>query len=238
MTKTTANRDLKNHVYGILKDRIIHCIYPPGSILNEAQIAAELGFSRTPVREAISRLETDNFLKVMPKKGIYIRDIQLSDVIQIFQARTEIEPIAVRMAGPRLPKNELLLFCDKFNLEVSNIQNGFQLDTAMHLFIIEHCGNQFIIDMMHKVFDENTRIIISSKQNQIQIHDARLEHLEIITTLLEEDFEKAAQIMRAHIDNCKHAALDYFYSLQTCIAAPSETYKNHLKKYESSIGHH
>ena len=224
----TANKDLKNHTYCILKERLVNCIYPPGTLLNEAQLAADLGASRTPVREAISRLEMEGFVKIMPKKGIYVTDISLNDVLQIFQTRIEIEPIAVRLAAPHLPREELLAFCGKFKGEAPDIQNGFRLDTAMHLFIIEHCGNRYIIDMMHRIFDENTRVIISSKQNQVQIHDARLEHLDILNSLLDKDTERAIALMQSHIENCRKAALDYFCSIQTYMDSPSQTYKNQL----------
>ncbi len=224
----TANKDLKNHTYCILKERLVNCIYPPGTLLNEAQLAADLGASRTPVREAISRLEMEGFVKIMPKKGIYVTDIALNDVLQIFQTRIEIEPIAVRLAAPHLPREELLAFCGKFKGEAPDIQNGFRLDTAMHLFIIEHCGNRYIIDMMHRIFDENTRVIISSKQNQVQIHDARLEHLDILNSLLDKDTERAIALMQSHIENCRKAALDYFCSIQTYMDSPSLTYKNQL----------
>ena len=224
----TANKDLKNHTYCILKERLVNCIYPPGTLLNEAQLAADLGASRTPVREAISRLEMEGFVKIMPKKGIYVTDISLNDVLQIFQTRIEIEPIAVRLAAPHLPREELLAFCGKFKGEAPDIQNGFRLDTAMHLFIIEHCGNRYIIDMMHRIFDENTRVIISSKQNQVQIHDARLEHLDILNCLLDKDTERAIALMQSHIENCRKAALDYFCSIQTYMDSPSLTYKNQL----------
>ena len=224
----TANKDLKNHTYCILKERLVNCIYPPGTLLNEAQLAADLGASRTPVREAISRLEMEGFVKIMPKKGIYVTDISLNDVLQIYQTRIEIEPIAVRLAAPHLPREELLAFCGKFKGEAPDIQNGFRLDTAMHLFIIEHCGNRYIIDMMHRIFDENTRVIISSKQNQVQIHDARLEHLDILNSLLDKDTERAIALMQSHIENCRKAALDYFCSIQTYMDSPSLTYKNQL----------
>ena len=224
----TANKDLKNHTYCILKERLVNCIYPPGTLLNEAQLAADLGASRTPVREAISRLEMEGFVKIMPKKGIYVTDISLNDVLQIFLTRIEIEPIAVRLAAPHLPREELLAFCGKFKGEAPDIQNGFRLDTAMHLFIIEHCGNRYIIDMMHRIFDENTRVIISSKQNQVQIHDARLEHLDILNSLLDKDTERAIALMQSHIENCRKAALDYFCSIQTYMDSPSLTYKNQL----------
>lgn len=229
---TNVNRDLKNHTYQILKERLINCVYEPGTMLNEAQLATDLGLSRTPVREAISRLEMDGFIKIIPKKGIYVSDIQLSDVLQIFQARYEIEPVALRMAAPHLPLEELYAFRDKFNGDLTDIQNGFRLDTAMHLFIIEHCGNRYMIDMMHKLFDDNTRVVIASKQNQVQIHDARMEHLEIIETLIDKEYEKAAIMMQAHIESCRRAALDYFYSIQAYSTTPPSTYKQRLKELD------
>ncbi len=231
MMPTKENRDLKNHAYQIIKERLINCIYEPGSFLNESQLAADLGLSRTPVREAINRLESEGLVKIMPKKGIFVSDIQLSDVLQIFQARIEIEPVALRMAAPHLPLEELLKFQKTFTQDFQDIQNGFRLDTAMHLFIIEYCGNRYIIDMMHKLFDDNTKVVIASKQNLVQIHDARLEHLDIINTLIEKDYEKAAVLMRTHIETCRRAALDYFYSLEAYNTASPETYKYHLKAF-------
>ena len=164
----------------------------------------------------------------MPKKGIFVSDIQLSDVLQIFQARIEIEPVALSMAAPHLPTEELLHFRNTFTQDFPDIQNAFRLDTAMHLFIIEYCGNRYIIDMMHKLFDDNTKVVIASKQNRVQIHDARLEHLNIINTLIDKNYEKAAILMKTHIESCRRAALDYFYSMESYNTVSPETYKNHL----------
>ncbi|WP_320956622.1 GntR family transcriptional regulator [Enterocloster asparagiformis] len=228
-----ANKDLKNHAYSVIKDRLINCIYEPGSFLNESMLANELGLSRTPIREAISRLETDGLLVVMPKKGIYVSEISINDVHQIFQTRLEIEPITVRMASSYLPEDVLLTFKQKFSeKETGDIKNSFKLDTAMHLFIIEYCGNRYIIEMMKKLFEDNTRVIIASKQNQCNIHDARLEHLEIIDSLLSHDTEKSVELMRTHIESCRRAAIDYFYSLQAYTTTPSDTYKKVLQELE------
>ena len=229
---TIANRNLKNEVYQILKERLINCVYPPGSIINEAQLSAELNLSRTPVREAISRLEMDGFIKIMPKKGLYVTDILLSNIIQLFQTRIEIEPITLRMAAPYLPEQELLAFCNKFEEELVDIRNGFRLDTAIHLFIIEHCGNKYLIDMMHRVFDENTRVIISSKQNQVQIHDARAEHLELLSALLKKDIDNAEKLMKSHLENCRQAAFNYFYNQQVFVSPSPQSYKDELDKLD------
>lgn len=223
-----TNRDLKNHAYHTIKEKLINCEYSPGTLLNEAQLAVELGFSRTPVREALSSIEQEGFVRILPKKGVYVTEVTLNDVMQIFQARLEIEPVTICMAGPALPRGELLALREKFMGEEPDVRVGFRLDTAMHLFLIEHCGNRFIIDMMRKVFDENTRVIISSKQNEIKIHDARREHLELIDLLLEQDYARAAQAMRAHVEACKAAALDFFYHMQPFSAQPTGSYKQHL----------
>lgn len=210
-----ADRDLKRRVYHTLREKLINCEYKPGSMLNESQLSEELGISRTPIREALTRIEQEGFIRIIPKKGIYVTDISLNDVLQIFQTRYEIEPVALKMAARRLPREELLRYREQFVGEEPDVRVGYKLDTAMHLFIIDHCGNRYITDMMHKVFDENTRVIISSKQNEVKIHDARLEHLEILDLLLDGAYNEAQQAMQVHIESCKKAALDYFYSMQS-----------------------
>ena len=229
---STSNHNFKDQAYTIIKERLINCVYEPGSFLNEAQLAADLGCSRTPVREAISRLEYDNLVTVVPKKGIHVSDISLTDVQQIFQTRLEIEPVTLRMAAHSLPQAELFAFHTKFSGNPPDIKISYRLDTAMHLFIIDHCGNRYLIDMMHKLFEDNTRVIISSKQNQIQIHDARLEHMEIIDALISQDTDKAVGLMKTHIESCRRAALDYFYDMQAYSAAPSSAYKAVLDELE------
>ena len=226
-----GNQDLKNSVYEILKEKLINCTYRPGSMLNETQLSAELGVSRTPIREALTRIEHEGFVKIIPKKGIYVTEVSLNDVLHIFGCRLEIEPIALKMASSRLPVEHLLDFRAKFMNQEPDVKNAFRLDTAMHLFIIEHCGNRFIIDMMRQLFNENTRVIISSKQNEVKIHDARREHVEILDLLLDNKISEAQNAMRAHIECCKKAALDFFYNFQTHYETEQGmTYQSHLLK--------
>lgn len=210
------NQDLKNRVYHILRGKLINCEYAPGSLLNEAQLSEELGVSRTPVREALNRIEHEGFVRIMPKKGIYVTDITLNDVVQIFETRQAVEPLTLRMAAPALSREMLLDFREKFSGEPLDVHEGYELDTAMHLYIIDQCGSRFLIGMMHKVFDENTRVIISSNHNKLMLHDARTEHTEILDLLLGDDVEAAQRAMHRHIGNCKRAALDYFYNNPAC----------------------
>lgn len=223
------NKDRKNQAYQILKDKLVNCEYKPGSVLNETKLAEELGFSRTPIREALGRIENEGYIRVMPKKGIYVTEISLNDVKQIFETRIQIEPVSLRMAAPRLPIDQLKIFREKFLGEEPDVRVGFRLDTAMHLFIIEHCGNRYIIDMMRKVFDDNTRVIISSKQNEVKIHDARREHTEILDLLIAGEYDQAQTAMCEHIEECKRAAMNFFYNYSSYIEG-EQSYQLHLER--------
>lgn len=216
MKQTNKDKmNLKDQVYLTLKENLINCIYEPGSILNEAKLASEFGLSRTPIREAIGRLEMDGYVQVIPKKGIYVTEVSMNTAMQIFQTRIEIEPITLKMAAPYLNINDLIMFKNQFEKDDLDIKNAFRLDTAMHLYIIEHCQNAYLIEMMQKLFNDNTRVVISTKQNQTKIHDAKCEHLKILDSLINgKDIDQTALLMREHIKTCKRAAIDFFYSYE------------------------
>lgn len=222
------NGGLKSKAYETIKKRLLSCEYPPNTFLNEAQLSSSLGFSRTPTREAVIQLEQEGFLKVVPQKGIYVTAITVNDIVQIFQVRKEIEPITLHMSQPFLQTDILLDFKARFSNTGASMTDSFQLDTAMHLYLIECCRNSFIIDMMHKVFDKNTRVITVSKQNQIHLHDSRQEHLEILNSLLAGQYEQAAAQLAEHIDHCRMAALDNFCSAQPGYANFEITYQQYL----------
>ena len=79
------------------------CEYAPNQLLSESLLQEELGFSRTPVREAISRLAQEGLLKVFPKRGIVVSGITVSDIRMIFEVRTLVEPYALRTCGDNQP---------------------------------------------------------------------------------------------------------------------------------------
>ena len=217
---------LSNQVYEIIKQRLITCEYKPNSVLNEAQLSAELGCSRTPTREAIIQLERQGFLQIIPKKGIYVTAITANEIMQIFQARKEIEPVALRMGRATIDTAILEDFKIRFSKDTDDVLDGYKLDTAMHMYFIENCGNDFIIDMMHSVFDKNTRVIIASKENQLHVNESRKEHLEIINLLINGDYDTACKKLSEHIDHCRIAALESFYSANT--GPREQTYKKYL----------
>ncbi|MGN1381755.1 MAG: GntR family transcriptional regulator [Eubacterium sp.] len=207
------SQGLTDKIYEQMLDKIIHCTYKPGSEINELKLTEEFGVSRTPVREAVARLEMHGYLKVLPKKGIYVTEVTLDTALQIFQVRLEIEPIALKLAVPYMDIRDLIHFRQIISSTSLSILESFQQDMNMHLYIIEHCGNHYIINMMKQVFQDSTRVAIYTGQDKVKIHTAMGEHLEILNHLIDNaPVDETAMLMRRHIESCRTAALNYFSS--------------------------
>ena len=213
-TNTAQRRQgLKQQIYHDLKSKLIRCVYPPGTELNELLLTEEYGVSRTPIREAISQLELEGYVKVLPKKGISITDISVDNMLEIFQTRIEVEPVTLRLAAPYLDIKKLLEFRWRFEEPEEDLEKASRLDMEMHLYLIDCCRNGYLIDMMHKLFDDNTRLVIATGQNQVKIHEAKREHLEILDSLIAgQDIDVPTKLLKKHIETCRAAALRYFSS--------------------------
>ena len=212
----SARSGLKQQIYRDLKHRLIYCIYPPGTALNELMLAKEFGVSRTPIREAVSQLELDGYVKILPKKGIYVNDLTLEDARQIFQTRLEIEPVALRMAAPYLDANVLLDLRRRIASPPEDLGEAFELDMDMLLYLISCCRNTYVISMMNRLFDDNKRMVIYTGQNRAKLHDAAEEHLGILDSLItQQDVDVCAGLMRSHIRTCRREALAVFADRET-----------------------
>jgi len=96
-----------NHsVYSIIRDRILYLEYEPGKILNEKILAQEFGISRTPVRDVLNRLEWDQLVRIIPRTGSMVTEIEFSKIMNVFQVRFELADMEGRLAAEQFtPKH-------------------------------------------------------------------------------------------------------------------------------------
>lgn len=195
--------DLTAYAYTSIKEKIVHCEFQPGSLLNETQLCAQLEISRTPVREALSRLAQEGLIQTVPKKGILVQSITVADIRQMYEARSLLEPYAVRVGGPFLSRPrlvELRALC----MGSADEESGYRLsetDKALHLFLSDNCGNRYIAETMRRLWDQNTRIQFHFN-NIARFDSARDEHLALIDAILAQQYDAAADIIKQHIGNC------------------------------------
>ncbi len=200
---------LKSQCYDLLKKNIINCIYMPGVVVTEDFLCSEFGMSRTPIREAVNRLEQDRLVTVLPKKGIRISEVKVGDVNAIYETRILIESFCIRHYGYRIDEKELLYAHDVYNKVTDNYtqQQQFNLcieDDRLHQAICEACQNSYLLQTMIQIRDQNARLrFISGKLAHDRLMETRREHLEIIEAILEKQYEHAVQILLLHLERSK-----------------------------------
>ncbi len=193
--------------YSHLKTQILSAKLPPGATLNEGEIARHLGISRTPLREAIRKLEQEGLVVRYPNRGALVTQLSLKDVMEIWQLREILEPVACRMAATRIDPSALArieaviraLQNREPGLEEYEIQH--RSDLELHRLILEAAGNatqRQVVEML------NARITrVRMVNSPTRFHSSLDEHLEIIAALKAGDGTAAAEAMRKHLANAR-----------------------------------
>lgn len=206
----------KSKAYTEIKRRILECIYKPGTWLNEDILCEELGLSRTPVRDALSRLEQDGLIVIYPKKGSYITEFSINTINAIYETRFLIEPFILLSYGVKLDEEVLLSYLNRFNelgqneFDVKSSEN-IDVDDEFHWFLISAAGNQFLQKTYQSIQSQNRRLrFFAHRLESGRMGDSYAEHIAIITACLKHDWEEAAQNMRVHLNRSKDSTFHLF----------------------------
>ncbi len=194
---------LNQHAYEAIKQDIIDGVLQPGTLISENELTEKLGISRTPVREALYRLESDRFLKIFPKKGILIPDISLKDVRDLYSIRAVLEPFAARLATGYIKLEDVERF--RIVFEAENIGSPIELitiDQEFHNLLVKHSNNDYLISLLTGFYDHlhRLRVIIRDKifEERSRIY---AEHQEVIRALLARDEKQVESTLRKHLVN-------------------------------------
>lgn len=191
--------------YTQIKGKIITAEMPPGSVINEAQLMDEFALGRTPIREAIKQLQTENLVMVTPRKGMYVADIAVTDLLQIFEVRVELESFSTRLAADRITEHEIAdlqkLAKAYQEADLSNKEVLIKLDGEFHALLAKATHNKFLIKEIEHYYNLSLRIwyiaLNYAKPDDIDV-DA---HIEILEAIQARDAEKAGLRMRKHIQD-------------------------------------
>lgn len=204
---------LTEQAYNSIKDKIIKCRILPGSDISESEICEELGMSRTPVREALLRLQQENFITIFPRKGIIVSPITVKDIHEVYQIREMVEVYTATNSCKNMSIDCLMEFKEKFS-KIKFIPNTpdamkyFDLDIQFHKYIVQSSKNDYLIEFMSRIYDLDSRIRIMST---LEIGDietrSKPEHFAIIDALIERDIKKIEKSILEHLRTSREAAL-------------------------------
>ena len=190
--------------YELIKDKIITIAMQPGSVINEATLMAETGLGRTPIREAIKRLEAARLVTVSPRRGMFVTTINISDLGQIQEIRSVLDPLCVRLAIQRATAAEKAELRNLVNQAQAASVNGdvtalMDLDCRFHHLLAKATHNDLLIAENEMLYDLARRIwhFYLDRLNPDDLAFDALE--EIISGLEASEVTTAEQAVMRHI---------------------------------------
>ena len=204
--KLKVNMPLRDVVFNTLRQAIITGEFAPGERLMEIALANRLGVSRTPVREAIRKLELEGLVVMIPRKGAEVAKITEKDLRDVLEVRSSLEELAAELATERMNeeiKEKLEKALDDFKKAIDSEDNAAiaDSDVEFHDIIFEATGNARLIQIISNLREQMYRYRLEYVKDT-EYHTVLLnEHRELVKAMFEGKKDEARKIMKKHIDN-------------------------------------
>jgi DNA-binding GntR family transcriptional regulator len=197
---------LTDQLYLLIKNQILSHIMSAGDKINIDKLARDLGVSNIPIRESLFRLSSEGLVTIVPFKGMFVAEMSLKDIDEIFEIRQSLEELSIRKAANRVPKELLQQLLQQIQAEedstgeIGNEDAISRMNDRLHGTILKYAKNEnlrqtvtFLIERIHRY--------LNLHHYPIEIRAEKLEHEAIIRALLEENTENAIQAMKLHLQN-------------------------------------
>lgn len=195
-------------IYRELKRRITELHYSPGEKLSEARLALELGVGRSPIRTALSRLQSEAWIEISPQSGTFVKGLTAKEIAEILETRLVLESYLAGLAAQRISDAELRRLRAAFRafgtrVTSARIDAYFELDLMFHMAIYEAAGNDLIARILINLIDKIRWIRRSNGISTERFQVALREILDVLRALEARDGKAASAAMRVHIDNAR-----------------------------------
>ena len=213
------NLDLQNHrplreiVYEELKRQILVGEIAPGTRMMEVELAEDMGVSRTPVREAIRKLEKEGLVTIEPRRGAYASDISIKDMVDVLEVRQMLEGMAASMAAQKVTEEEKLDFVEansayKNAVKKENIEEIIRYDELFHQLIVSYSGNKTLNQLLSQVQELALRFRYIYYDDFSRYENMPVEHEEIEEAIISGDTQKAKVVAEEHVERLKKFVID------------------------------
>lgn len=204
---------LGERVYQQLKRDIIRGVFQPGEAVNEKVLARRYRGSRTPVREAVMRLQQENLLRLVPNKGYFVSHLTIHELSEMYEYRAELEGFCAEVAARRWNDEILLdqlteLAQTQYHTEDrTSYEHFIELDTEIHIGIAKLSRNRFIVEAVSDVRCQMERIMFAAIDIGYYGEVPAREHSEILDAIRRRDSAAARRLMIEHIVGSKDKVL-------------------------------
>ena len=203
---------LRDVVFKTLRQAILKGELEPGERLMEIQLAERLGVSRTPIREAIRKLELEGLVLMIPRKGAEVAKISESNLRDVLEVRRSLEELAIDLACQRITAEELELL-NKAEVDFkAAIGNGdamqiAQTDEQFHEIIYNSTKNQKLVQILNNLREQMYRYRVEYLKEEQTRNLLVNEHEELVKAIRDGNVERAQEISFNHLENQRRAII-------------------------------
>lgn len=204
---------LKDRAYERIKQRLLNNDYPPGSFLSERQLAENLGMSKTPVKAALERLESEGFIAVSPQQGIVVRELSVHEIADQYEIRAALESYTVRTLAGQLTADQVARV--RANLQAQSklrgtgdVARGVELDSEFHAQFVEFLGNREILRVVRQLREKMQRVVTQVfRLSPARMETSCEEHAAVASAVIAGDGDQAAELLVRHLEEGKRLIL-------------------------------
>lgn len=209
---------VREHAYIHLKELILEGTYRSGDRLIERELAAKLSISRTPIREALFRLESQGYVRTVPRKGVVVSNISEEEVIEVFTILASLEVLAVKLASQKMDKGTQIELDQKIK-ELMDIKEKDENDFNFEHIKMNHLINKAskspkLFELLSGLIDYIHMAANMGYETPGRRRESLKEHIDIMKALRDGETEIAEYLMRIHIENSKKAYVVYMKNVK------------------------
>lgn len=195
---------MRDQAYEAIKDRIITLQFKPGECINEASVSALLGLGRTPVHQALDRLMLEDMVEVIPRKGVIVKPVILSNVLQMADVRLVNEAQCARLAAERADSEDIARLEKTINqakqaIGKRDVHTMMTLDRDFHLALAAASKNFVLAELLRKLNEQSLRFWFISFNTPDHHTNFQAQHEALFEAIRDHDPDKAEAAMRDHI---------------------------------------
>ena len=195
--------------YHQIKEKIITLDLAPASVIDEQALMKDLGLGRTPIREALKRLDAEGLVNIAPRRGMFVADISITDLQEIFEVRIVMAGFCARLAARRITPRQIAQM-EAVLQDLEHLQSGdsialMDIDKRFQRLLYQAAGNKFLSDAMERLYDSSLRLWHLVLHRLGDVRDSIEQHHQVLEALKARDEELAEALIHQHITDFQNA---------------------------------
>lgn len=195
---------LLDHAYERLKWRILTMEYPPGTFLIEKNLCAELGLGRSPVHQALHRLQYDGLVEIKPRRGIIVGSWSPDELKALLEAREAVETTVVRLAAARATREQVAALRARLEegealIAARDREGLMRLDRDFHLGLAEMTGNAVLVDTVRALHQRSLKLWFIDTSDDRRYRAVQKQHVDILAQVARGNADRAEAALRSHV---------------------------------------